>query len=186
MLTPLDLSTNYWSLRAESERITGFSVYDMIESENYINLTQEDSLTTEQWNNLVKVASVIKANVNRFDMKKWHRETECGTCHCLAGWAQSLEQNDTNFRGFDAEYVGRMMLSKFVSPFFWVSRYNLIPLAYHHNSELHQQHEGLPEQLVMKYLIDPVLEEARRESYELSSELNEFIQKAKQETLVAN
>ena len=182
MLTPLDLSTNYWSLRAESERITGFSVYDMIESENYINLTQEDSLTTEQWNNLVKVASVIKANVNRFDMKEWHGETECGTCHCLAGWAQSLEQNDTNYDGLGAGYAGREMLSKFVSPFFWVS----LDYLTDYRDKREELYKGLPEQLVMKYLIDPVLEEASKESYELSSELNEFIQKAKQETLVAN
>jgi hypothetical protein len=182
MLTPLDLKNNYYALLAESHRITGVcpDMY-MIDSENYNYVTQDDSLTAEQWDNLVKVASIIKANENRFDMREWHGKAECGTCHCLAGWAQSLEQNNTNCDAIGAEYAGIRMLSEFVSPFFWVSLDNLIS-----GYEFHKDHEGLAEELVIKYLIDPVLEEARRESYELSSELNEFIQKAKQEILVAN
>jgi hypothetical protein len=36
----------------------------------------------------------------------------------------------------------------------------------------------------MKWFIKPILEEARRESYGLSNEIAQFIQKAKEETQV--
>jgi len=174
MLTPLQLKSNYLSLLADSEKITGVKPYGMFRSA-YDNLTEKDSLTTKQWDNLVKVASIIEANANRLCMRQWHTENECGTAHCIAGWAESLSMNDTNYKDSDsASVIGEDMLSIYAKPFFWVTN---LELGVHDSLRL-------AEDLVMKWFIKPILEEARRESYELSNKISQFIQKAKEETQV--
>jgi hypothetical protein len=177
MLTPTDFKNNYFALLAESKEITGVSPRDyMFYRNNYIFNTEEYSITSEQWSNLVKVASIIKSNQNRFDMSDWHTETSCGTAHCIAGWAESLYMNDTNFYegGDETIDIATKMLSHYARPFFWILNFNL-------NLEK-GSYEGLREQLVMKWFIDPILEEARRESHELSREITQFTQKAQKET----
>jgi hypothetical protein len=37
-------------------------------------------------------------------------------------------------------------------------------------------HQGLAERLVMKWFIDPILEEARKDSYVLSTEFTKFLE----------
>ena len=184
MLTPLQLKSNYLSLLADSEKITGVKPYGIkitgvkpygMSSYVYDNLTEKDSLTTKKWDNLVKVASIIEANANRLCMRDWHTENECGTAHCIAGWADSLSMNDTNYyKDGNTIDVAVDMLSVYVEPFFWITN---LELGVHDSLRL-------AEDLVMKWFIKPILEEARRESYELSNEIAQFIQKAKGETQV--
>jgi hypothetical protein len=179
MLTPLQLKSNYLSLLADSENITGVKPYGM-SSYVYDNLTEKDSLTTKQWDNLVKVASIIEANANRFCMQDWHTENECGTAHCIAGWAESLAMNDTNYKDSNsASVIAEDMLSIYAEPFFWVTDDHLL-----RGTEVMFTFPGLPEEMVMKWFIKPILDEARRESYELSTKISQFIQKAKEETQV--
>ncbi len=184
MLTPLQLKSNYFSLLADAKSITRVNPFTM-DDYVYKNLTEKDSLTTEQWDNLVEVASIIEANANRLSMRDWHTENECGTAHCIAGWAQSLAMNDTNFNftssGNDTLNIAEDMLSIYAKPFFWVTADNL---ANFRNSYSYITFPGLAEEMVMKWFIKPILEEARRESYELSTKISQFIQKAKAETQV--
>ena len=129
------------------------------------------SITTDQWNNLVKVASIIKSNQNRFNMNAWHTKNSCKTSHCIAGYAHALHMNDIDY--FDTHsnvlLIATNMLSRYATSFFWILHSNL------RTDEV--SHKGLPEQLVMKWFIDPILEEARKESHELSGELTQFVQK---------
>lgn len=186
MLTPLQLKSNYLSLLADCENITAvkpqfYGMYDTYNSDD--NITEEDSLTTKQWDNLVKVASIIESNENRLCMREWHTVNECGTAHCIAGWAQSLAMNDTNYKSScnishiatgTVSTIAIDMLSSYAEPFFWITSANLnVPESLR-----------LAEELVMKWFIKPILEEARRESYELSTKISQFIQKAKEETQV--
>jgi hypothetical protein len=90
MLTPLQLKSNYFSLLADSEKITGVTPRCFAYTYDADALIEKDSLTTLQWDNLVKVASIIEANADRFDMTIWHNQNECGTAHCIAGWADIL------------------------------------------------------------------------------------------------
>ena len=166
---------------ADFEIITGVTPCGLGLSFHYNSVTEKDSLTTLQWDNLVKVASIIEANANRLCMQDWHTETECGTAHCIAGWAESLAMNDTNYyKASDTIGVAVDMLSDYVEPFFWITTGNLVD-SWVKEVDIH---EGLAEQLVMKWFIKPILEEARRESYELSNEIAQFIQKTKEETQV--
>lgn len=119
MLKPIDFTTNYFALLDESQKITGVKPAPLLF--NYTHTTEEDAFTDEQWSNLVKVASIIKANVNRFDMQTWHKKSECGTTHCIAGWAESLAKNDTNYcedySAMETENIAKDMLSNHVSFF---------------------------------------------------------------------
>ena len=171
MLTPLQFKSNYFSLLADYENITGLKA----DSTYLKTTTEKDSLTTKQWENLVEVASVIESNANRLCMTNWHTKNECGTAHCIAGWAQSLAMNDTNYIGIRSTLdIAVDMLSSYVKPFFWIT-----------NVELEvDESSGIAEELVMKWFIKPILDEARRESYELSNKISQFIQKAKEETQV--
>jgi hypothetical protein len=173
MLTPLQFKSNYFSLLADYENITGLKA-DSTKYIEYDTTTKKDSLTTEQWENLVEVASIIESNANRLCMTDWHTEKECGTAHCIAGWAQSLAMNDTNYSGISTLAIAVDMLSYHVKPFFWITS---VELGVYESL-------GIAEQLVMKWFIKPILEEARRESYELSNKISQFIQKAKGETQV--
>jgi len=155
------------------------------------------TLSEFQWDNLVKVCSIIKANSERFDMTTYHHKNECGTVHCIAGWAASLALSDTNISGFTHQIakipqdilnglddvqqnyykgyttpdIAKYMLSDAMYPFFLLNSRNLgcIP-------------EGMAETLVMEELIDPILEMAKEQSKELSAEVQQFIQKAQKET----
>ncbi|AEC53175.1 hypothetical protein SCRM01_229 [Synechococcus phage S-CRM01] len=111
-----------------------------------------ERITPEQWapywERIVEVFSVIKSNPSNFKMDTWH----CGTSHCIAGWTQFLytkiQDSDT------AGYVGEDYLSPLMRPFFHVvepifdDEDNIIETA---------------EDAIMQYLIDPVLEEARKD-----------------------
>jgi hypothetical protein len=189
MLTPIDFKNNYFALLAESQSITGVTprrgLYD-----EYEDVTENDKFTAEQWNNLVKVASIIKANQNRLEMHTWHNPSECGVVHCIAGWAESLVKNNTNYlNSRDTLETAKVVLSEYAEPFFFIEMPVIIPIPTLDNwvstIEKRKEHEGLAEKLVMKWFIDPILEEARKESYELSSEITKFIEKAQQEMITA-
>ncbi len=181
MLTPIDFKNNYFALLAESQSITGEAPCDMLFYGDYEDVTEDDEFTSEQWNNLVKVASIIKANENRFAMQNWHKKTECGVVHCIAGWAESLAKNNTNYLyPVNTWDTAREVLSEYAEPFFFIEITALVV-----SMDKRKEHEGLAEQLVMKWFIDPILEEARKESHELSSEINQFIQNAQQEFVLA-
>jgi hypothetical protein len=187
MLTPIDFKNNYSALLDESKSITGLVPYATARLE-YEDVTENDKFTSEQWDNLVKVASIIKANEFRFEMNTWHKYTECGTVHCIAGWAESLAKNDTNYSDPSVTWItAERMLSEYAKPFFFVAEQALIPMnsynAFAAVEEKRQEHKGLPEKLVMKWFIDPILEEARKESHQLSSEITQFIQRTQQEQM---
>jgi hypothetical protein len=184
MLTPIDFKNNYFALLAESQSITGVTLLDSMYNE-YENVTEDDKFTDKQWSNLVKVASIIKANENRLEMHTWHNPSECGVVHCIAGWAESLVKNDTNYLcTVDTCETATRVLSEYAEPFFFIELMCIIPSRVS-TVDKRKEHEGLPEQLVMKWFIDPILEEARKESHELSSEINQFIQKAQGEFVLA-
>jgi hypothetical protein len=184
MLTPLQLKSNYFSLLADSKIITGATPCRLFHYNADASI-EKDSLTTLQWDNLVKVASIIESNVDRFDMTTWHKRNECGTTHCIAGWAESLAMNDTNYyKDGNSIDVAVDMLSVYAKPFFWITTANLCNWGSNSFVKEFFIHKGLAEQLVMKWFIKPILEEARRESYELSNEIAQFIQKVKGETQV--
>jgi hypothetical protein len=191
MLTTHQLKDNYYALLKEFTKITG--IRSACESEPH-NFNYE--FTPEHWNNLVQVCSIIKTNVNRFDMSGWHGQRyECGTTHCIAGWAESLAKGDTNYDNcHDTFNVARTMLSSNLTPFLFVTTHSLFnEYGGFYGYSLHprlpdsflQRYKGIAEQLVMKYLIDPVLEEAKKESYELSTELQEFIKKTQEHKKLA-
>jgi hypothetical protein len=179
MLTPIDFKNNYFALLAESEQITGVRPDDFMFSRNDVIFNSGSSITAEQWSNLVRVASIIKSNQNRFNMDSWHTKNSCGTSHCIAGYAHALYMNDidyySNINTRDITEIATNMLSHYAQPFFWIMQSNL-------NLKT-ESYKGLPEQLVMKWFIDPILEEARKESYELSSEITQFVQKSQQEQM---
>ncbi len=156
----------------EAQSVTGFPVSESLSlhCNRYEKVTEKDSFTSEQWDNLVKVASIIKANEARLDMSCWHQTKGCGTCHCIAGWAECLSRGDTNYLSPKEEplNLARSALSIYSEPFFWVTRSNLFsPL------------QGLAERLVMKWFIDPILEEAREDSYVLSTEFTKFLEETR-------
>jgi hypothetical protein len=179
MLTPTDFKNNYFALLAEVEQITGVRPDDFMFSRNDSIFNSETSITNEQWSNLVKVASIIKSNQNRFHMAAFHTKNSCGTAHCIAGYAHALYMNDIdyydNINNYDILEIATNMLSRYAQPFFWIIPYNL-----HLKKE---SHKGLPEQLVMKWFIEPILEEALKESHELSGEIARFMQETQQEQM---
>jgi hypothetical protein len=180
------------------QALYGFA--EELASQVYLRAHEFDAQITQfQWNNLVKTCSVIAANTNRFYMNSYHDayRSECGTTHCLAGWAISLLLKDTNYDDsqvgkllivlenytadtgrFFSEYsgpnnsqIGAFLLSQYVKPFFHITNRNIWQdnqLALNNTAE----------ELVTKYLINPVLEEAKRESYELTTEVQQFIERA--------
>jgi hypothetical protein len=179
MLTPIGFKNNYFALLAESEQITGVSPDDSMFSRNDDIFNSGSSITAEQWSNLVRVASIIKSNQNRFNMNGWHTKNSCGTSHCIAGYAHALYMNDIDYYSIVTNYhiteIATNMLSYYAQPFFWIMQSNL-------NLKT-ESYKGLPEQLVMKWFIDPILEEARKESHQLSSEITQFVQKSQQEQM---
>jgi hypothetical protein len=179
MLTPIDFKNNYFALLAESEQITGVRPDNAMFWRNDDIFNSGSSITAEQWSNLVRVASIIKSNQNRFDMNAWHAKNSCGTSHCIAGYAHALYMNDIDYYNHiepsDILVISTNMLSHYAQPFFWILHSNL-------NLKT-ESYKGLPEQLVMKWFIDPILEEARKESHQLSSEITQFVQKSQQEQM---
>ena len=160
-------------------------------------LTELKPMTEFQWNNLVKVCSIIKANSERFYMEKWHDEKHsCGTTHCIAGWAASLLLGDTNLmdettkltkinspdllnfldsQGYNigsisTSTIGVFMLSDIVYPFFYLTRdsFGIDDEAYD------------IEDIIMREFIDVVLEAAKDSSQELTQEINQLIAQMKQ------
>jgi hypothetical protein len=178
MLTPIDFKNNYFALLAESEQITGVRPVSFMFGRNDSIFNSGSSITTEQWSNLVKVASIIKSNQNRFYMRTFHKKTSCGTAHCISGYAHALYMNDIDYydnKPSDILEISTNMLSHYAQPFFWIMHSNL--------NANREAHKGLPEQLVMKWFIDPILGEARKESHDLSGEITQFVQKSQQEQM---
>ena len=192
MLTPLDFKKIY---DENIHRVNVLGDAEIQYREHLQDATESDSLTSEQWNNLVKVCSIIKANSERFYMAHWHTpdhiENECGTSHCIAGWAASLAANDTDLRTMDqgfyarllgktdeevesirmkfedsftnpVSYIANQMLSDYVSPFFYWTR------GIYGSGET-------AEQVIMDCFIDAVLAEAEAESNEILEEFNRTI-----------
>ena len=69
---------------------------------------------------LDKIRDIVTSKSERLDMSTWHgptwdenkpacEETECGTTHCLAGWAQVLCENPV-IRKLDSEIAGRIVI----------------------------------------------------------------------------
>ena len=192
MLTPLDFKKIY---HENVHRVDILQDARIQYRQHLCNVTESDSLTTEQWNNLVKVCAIIKSNSERFYMAHWHTPyhivNECGTTHCIAGWAASLAANDTNLRTMDnyfyaellgktpeevesirmkfedeyinpVSYIAQRMLSNYVSPFFYWTR------GVYDSGET-------AEQVIMDCFIDAVLAEAEAESNEILEEFNRTI-----------
>lgn len=117
-----------------------------------------ESVTKEQWTpyweRIVEVFSVIKSNPDNFDMATWH----CGTTHCMAGWVQFLYTNGTDNE--TCGYVGEEYLSPLMRPFFHLVSIMTNPLSSEYDGE-----EWIlrVENVIMEHLIDPVLEEARKD-----------------------
>lgn len=156
-------------------------------------------MTQFQWGNLVKVCSIIKANSERFYMEMWHdNKHPCGTAHCIAGWATTLMFNDTNISEYEhkladitsedfAKYIessgyniynlstvgtpaiANYMLSKLIDPFFYLTRDGF---------GIDDDNYDI-EDIIMRHFINVVLERAKEESYELSSEFQEFVESIK-------
>jgi hypothetical protein len=179
------------------DRARQVATHNMLVSQAYNPVSDDYTLSEFQWDNLVKVCSIIKANDKRFNMTTWHDKNKCGTVHCIAGWAASLALSDTNISGFSHEIVeisqdilnglgdmqpnyyneyttpdiAKYMLSDAIYPFFLLNFSNLGNIP-----------EGMAETLVMEELIDPILEMAKEQRKELSAEVQQFIQKAQKET----
>jgi hypothetical protein len=207
MLTPIQFKRNFYQMVKEigDQNLHALHEFaDELADRIYLRAGDFDAQITQfQWDNLVKTCSVIAANTDRFYMNKYHDayRTECGTTHCLAGWAISLLLKDTNYddsqvgkllivlknytadideltERFFSEYsgpnnsqIGAFLLSEYVKPFFHITN----RITYQGNDI---SHHNTAEELVTKYLINPVLEEAKRESYELTTEVQQFIERA--------
>jgi hypothetical protein len=184
MLTPLQLQEIYYNTVKElnptrwqdaSEEVCNNDVEHilyLLDANKYPEVNENSSLSNEQWQNLVDVCRTIKANENRFLMDFWHDERDCGTSHCLAGWAVSRYMNDPNFdedrfdlpefvKSYDFSnwttlyggtnvnaLLGTVLLSEYISPFFY-------------QSETEDEEDSAP--VIMKNLIDVVLAEAQRD-----------------------
>jgi hypothetical protein len=156
-------------------------------------------MTQFHWDNLVKVCSIIKANSERFNMESWHDDKHpCGTAHCIAGWTATLMLNDTNIFVYDhklgdissedftkylessgyniynlstvgTSIIAIYMLSNLIEPFFYLTR----------DSFGIDDDDYNIESIIMRHFIDVVLERAKEESHELSSEFQEFVESIK-------
>ncbi|QGT54487.1 hypothetical protein b3_0245 [Synechococcus phage B3] len=200
MLTPIQFKQNFYQMMKEIEDKTLDVLYEYAEElASEIYLRAHTQITQFQWNNLVKTCSVIAANTDRFYMNSYHDayRSECGTTHCLAGWSISLLLKDTNYEDsqvgkllmvlenytadmerFFCEYsgpnnsqIGAFLLSEYVKPFFYITNRTMWK-----DNQLVLNNTA--EELVTKYLINPVLEEAKRESHELTTEVQQFIERA--------
>jgi hypothetical protein len=107
-----------------------------------VGYCEYESLTERQWQNLFDVCSVVHANSHLFDMNYFHNVNECGTSHCLAGWAVAMEMNDSKhtyidygnsawlnliekygIQGFPSSGdIATAMLSEYIEPFFYLCR----------------------------------------------------------------
>jgi hypothetical protein len=184
MLTPLQLQEIYYNTVKElnpdrwqdaSEEVCNNDVEHilyLLGANKYPEVNENSSLSNEQWQNLVDVCRSIKRNENMFLMGFWHNASDCGTTHCLAGWAVSRYMNDPNFdentfdlpefvRSYDfsnctthygrtnpTALLGTVLLSEYISPFFY-------------QSETEDEQDSAP--VIMKNLIDVVLAEAERD-----------------------
>jgi hypothetical protein len=138
-----------------------------------------DSLTERQWQNLFDVCCIIEANFDRFDMAEYHSYNECGTTHCLAGWAVALEVNDPDFSytcGFlsSTDYVIKKynlrdrattsdiavaILSEYIKPFFYLYQ------------------GGNSENVMYREFILPVIKEGKKDGLIVSPHAQDFITK---------
>ncbi|QGT54471.1 hypothetical protein b3_0228 [Synechococcus phage B3] len=134
-----------------------------------------DSLTERQWQNLFDVCCIIEANYDRFDMAEYHSYNECGTTHCLAGWAVALEANDPDFsytysldyllEKYNLRYraatsdIAAAILSEYIKPFFY----------------LYQGRN--PENVMYREFILPVIEEGKKDGLIVSPHAQDFITK---------
>lgn len=194
MLTPLqlrqiyidtvkELNPNDWPLAQEQLREDGTEetdedILDWIGAFPYPEVNENSSLSQEQWNNLVDVCHTIKENEKLFDMEYWHEKKNCGTTHCIAGWAVALYLKNPNFddhpdlpefvNSYDfsnctvgsptsinaTATLGTVLLSEYISPFFYL---------------VEDEDGDNSSSVIMKNLIEVVLAEAATEVVEPSN-----------------
>lgn len=119
--------------------------------EDYLEDEQVDEIemTNLQWQSLVNVCRAIADHRERFETSRYHCYNECGTAHCIAGWAVAVELNDFDIQsedgdcsiekansimekyGYDTEnigtytaYLASAILSPLVYPFFYLTGEN--------------------------------------------------------------
>jgi hypothetical protein len=168
VLTPLDFQRNFNQIIAEIEA-KDLPVNTICPQENYknilANVTETDTFTAYQWWKLVRVCRVIKEYETRFSMDDWHHKKDCGTTHCLAGWAIALEYGDIDIDDIDVydrrmlvpdDYVEDEYLSTTETAVFFLSKYTQ-PFFYFTNRADGFNKDA--ERLVMKYFIEPIIQE---------------------------
>jgi hypothetical protein len=141
-----------------------------------VRYNRKDRLTEQQWQNLFDVCSIIEVNFDRLDMRRYHGHNQCGTTHCLAGWAVAYEMNDPDFRYYaedenryiqilekyglalwsESPQIAEAILSKFIEPFFYL---------YQSNAET----------VVFREFILPVIEEGKKDGLFVSPHAVDFI-----------
>lgn len=176
MFTLEDFATCYDNIISEVKNYNPSCDYSSY-FEKYPNMVSRSPMTEDQWDNLVKVCSVIEANYNRFKMATYHETHTCGTAHCIAGWAASIAVGDTNdnkiaYKSNDQQEV--LPISVFSSRF--ISEYTY-PFYFLTNDNLALPNDFDIEDLVMRHFIEPVLEAAKYSSQELTEEINQLIAK---------
>lgn len=200
-----EMNPEYWKYKVDEcgidyvkEHIEIFNGY------GYPDVYDSDSLTDEQWKNLVAVCTVIDENIGNFIMELWHSRANnhCGTSHCISGWATALCMNDPQFGEnnftvpqFALDYdisrsvsdvdetepnarVGVAMLSEFVSPFFYLTEAE-------YNDELDYEDQISAEKVIHEHLILPVLAEAKRDGTVLNENHKLFIETVRKQFAIA-
>jgi len=68
---------------------------------------------------LKQVATQVFEDLSKYQMTQWH--TDCGTEHCIAGWAltlapgvKKLDQHDSMYKGqlYDNDSLGELLLGE--------------------------------------------------------------------------
>jgi hypothetical protein len=194
MITPLQLEELYNNLIGEINSDENLKIrinYQEPGEEAFDNVTEESTITESQWQLLVEVCHMIVANTNKFRMDSFHGiGHNCGTTHCIAGWAVAVAagDNDCNyFRYFRESYNNFMdslpsairvtfatsdyaayLISEYTKPFFYIT-----------NNYGYSDDSVTAEDLVMKHFVLPILNIAEEESFQLSDEANRMIAQIK-------
>ncbi|QGT54488.1 hypothetical protein b3_0246 [Synechococcus phage B3] len=168
MLTPLDFRNSFNKIMAEIE-VKDLPVNIFIQQENYkkilADVDKTDTFTEYQWRKLVRVCRAIKEYETRFSMDDWHYKKGCGTTHCLAGWTLALEYGDIDIDDINVDdrrmlvpddYMNDEYLSTPKTAEFFLSKYTR-PFFFFTNRVDGVNKDA--ERLVMKYFIEPILQE---------------------------
>ncbi len=97
-----------------------------------VDLSGVIGIATEEEENalLSEIQVIVESMPERWRMSEWHSDNEwrnktpadalnnCGTAHCLAGWAQTLSP-DPAIRAMDPARAGAILLPRHVHMFNW-------------------------------------------------------------------